>query len=49
NKEKGTGIGLLLTKEFVEANHGRIWVASELGKGATFTFTLRAQKVAVFA
>jgi two-component system, sensor histidine kinase and response regulator len=40
NKEKGIGIGLLLTKEFVENNGGAIWVTSELGKGATFTFTL---------
>ena len=40
NKEKGIGIGLLLTKEFVESNGGAIWVTSELGKGATFTFTL---------
>lgn len=40
NKEKGIGIGLLLTKEFVENNGGSIWVTSELGKGATFTFTL---------
>jgi len=40
NKEKGVGIGLLLTKEFVENNGGSIWVTSVLGKGATFTFTL---------
>ena len=39
-QEKGIGIGLLLTKEFVESNGGSIWVTSELGKGATFTFTL---------
>jgi two-component system sensor histidine kinase/response regulator len=41
NKEKGVGIGLLLTKEFVESNGGSIWVTSVLGKGATFTFTLQ--------
>jgi signal transduction histidine kinase/predicted negative regulator of RcsB-dependent stress response len=40
NKEKGIGIGLLLTKEFVENNGGSIWVTSEHGKGATFTFTV---------
>lgn len=43
NKEKGIGIGLLLTKEFVEKNNGTIAVKSELGKGTTFTFTLQAK------
>lgn len=41
NHEKGAGIGLLLTKEFVEKNGGAIWATSELGKGSTFTFTLK--------
>jgi two-component system sensor histidine kinase/response regulator len=41
NKERGLGIGLLLTKEFVESNEGTISVSSELGKGTTFTFTLK--------
>lgn len=48
NKEKGVGIGLLITKEFVEINHGDIWVISELGKGTTFTFTLKALLAEVF-
>jgi two-component system sensor histidine kinase/response regulator len=43
NGERGTGIGLLLSKEFVERSGGQIFVSSEPSKGSTFTIRLRSK------
>jgi signal transduction histidine kinase len=38
--KKGSGIGLAICKEFIEAMHGTIWVKSGIGEGSTFGFNL---------
>lgn len=40
NDEPGSGLGLILCKEFVEKNNGTIWAESEIGRGSRFIFTL---------
>ncbi|MDA3943261.1 MAG: ATP-binding protein [Bacteroidetes bacterium] len=44
-KEKGSGLGLLLCKEFAEKHDGNIWVESDEGKGSDFKFILLAKRV----
>ena len=39
-KPRGTGLGLPISKRIIEHFGGRLWVESELGKGATFSFVL---------
>ena len=44
NQEKGTGLGLILCKEFVMKNKGEIWAESQLGEGSEFYFKVPAGK-----
>lgn len=42
--EKGTGLGLIICKDFVEKNNGKIWAESEPGKGSVFYVSLPSKK-----
>jgi len=43
NDEDGSGLGLIICKEFIDKNNGTLWVKSVPGKGSSFCFTIPAK------
>lgn len=43
-KEKGTGLGMILCRDFINKNFGKLWVSSKLGEGTEFSFSLPRYK-----